>query len=751
MIALLLAAWIACAATAPAPPGAPPRRPEVARALAEAAAAEAPPFHTRHLDAEGRPRFTNRLVLESSPYLRQHAHNPVDWRPWGEAAFALARELGRPVFLSVGYATCHWCHVMAEESFEDLEIARLINARYVAIKVDREELPDVDAAYMAAVRAATGGGGWPMTLWLTPDGEPFYADTFIPARDGDRGARVGLLTLLAKLADAWAEDPEGVRETAARVAARVKADLAADLAGALPGEDALDRADAAIRRSYDPLHGGVRGRHKFPSSLPLRYLLAESRRTGAEDLRGMARTTLDAMAAGGIRDQLGGGFHRYATEPTWTVPHFERMLYDNAILARIYVESWLAGGPGAHREVAEGVLAFLDDVLGDPAGGFRSATDADSPGPDGAPAEGRYFTWTPAEVRAAAGADAAVALAWYDVDEDGEVDGRSVLTARHSPEELGRRLDLAPEAVEAAVARAASAMRAARDRRAPPAVDDKVIAAWNGLAISAFAVAGRALDDPALVERAERAAAFVLDRMVAADGGEARLRRSWRAGRAAHPAMLEDQAFVAAGLLDLFEATADRRWLDAARERAEAVERRYARPEGGWFRTPDDAPVVLARPLPDPGGPTPFPAAVMIEDELRLAELTGDERWRRRAEAGLRSVGGLLARAPAAAPEALLALDRARAGAAEIVVVGPTPASRRPFVEAALRSAPRHRVILDLPEDRAAALADAVPLVAGKVARDGLPTAYLCRNFTCGPPATDLAAWRALLAADAAR
>ena len=375
---------------------------------------------TRHLDDQGRAIYTNRLFLESSPYLLQHAHNPVDWYPWGDEAFDTARRLDRPVLLSVGYATCHWCHVMEEESFEDLEIARYINANYIAVKVDREERPDVDSVYMSAVQAITGRGGWPMTVWLTPDREPFYGGTYFPARDGDRGSPVGFLTLLKKIHQSYDTQRDVVTRSASELSQAVQRILAPAAGRRLPMDTTVERAVSFSKTRFDNVNGGISGAPKFPSSLPVRLLLRHYRRSGDPESLNMVVLTLEKMADGGINDQVGGGFHRYSTDAQWIVPHFEKMLYDNALLIPVYIEGWQATGNLRFKQVAIRTLDYVNREMTSPEGAFFSATDADSPTPSGQREEGWFFTWTRAELNDALSAeDARIAAALYGVDTDG--------------------------------------------------------------------------------------------------------------------------------------------------------------------------------------------------------------------------------------------------------------------------------------------------------------------------------------------
>jgi uncharacterized protein YyaL (SSP411 family) len=711
-------------------PGAPPRPADLDQRLAEAVRGRGPGYRPRtHHLRDGRPRFTNRLALERSPYLLQHAHNPVDWWPWGEAAFAEARRLGRPVFLSVGYSTCHWCHVMERESFEDEAIARLLNERYVAVKVDREERPDVDQVYMTAVQLLTGGGGWPMSVWLTPGKEPFFGGTYFPPRD--RGGQRGLPAILEEVAAVWDGDAARVRQATDAITAAVRTALAAggEPAAELPGPAAIERAVEAAAARFDPAHGGVRGAPKFPSSLPLRLLLRHHRRARDPRSLEMAVTTLERMAAGGIHDQVGGGFHRYSTDERWLVPHFEKMLYDNALLAVAYAEAWQVTGRPDFARVVRTTLDYVLRELTAPEGGFYSATDADSEG-----VEGRFFVWTEAELRQVLGADADRFVQHYGVTPEGNWEGANVL---HVP-----RPD---EAAWEALAPARAALLARRARRPAPARDEKVLAAWNGLMISAMAFGGRVLGEPRWVEAAARAAGFVLGHLVK-DG---RLQRTWLGGAAGTPAFLDDHAFLAQGLLDLFEATFEPRWLAEAARLAEELEGRFADAEGGgWFVTAADHERLLVREKPTHDGAEPSGASVAVQVMLRLGAFTADERWRERAGRALRHYAPALEASPLALGELLVGLDLATDAVQEVVLLWPEGAPPpEPFLSVLRQTFLPSRALLGAAEGPALQALGAVSAVAaGKVAAGGRPTAYVCEHGACRLPAIDPEKLRAQLA-----
>jgi len=713
--------------------------------LAAAVAAKGSGYEprTRHLLPDGRPRYTNRLILESSPYLLQHAHNPVSWYPWGDEPFARALKEGKPVFLSIGYSTCHWCHVMEEESFEDEEIARYLNEHYVAIKVDREERPGVDALYLEAVILMTGRGGWPATLVLTPSREPFFAGTYFPARDGDRGGSTGLLTILRALDAEYGQRSGDVVEVTQEVVRRLRARSQSSGATALPGAQAMAQAVSSLGQAYDAAHGGFGGAPKFPRPSTLALLGRHHRRTKDPRSLAMVERTLAAMAAGGIHDQIGGGFHRYSTDDRWLLPHFEKMLYDNAQLAVAYLEGFQLTGREDFARVARETLDYLDRELSDPEGGFYSATDADSPGPDGRREEGRFFTWTPRELEAVLGRDRArSASTWFGVVERGQVGGRSVLHTPLTLVEAAHELRTSAPDLRERLERAREELYRARARRPPPARDDKVVAAWNGLAVSAFARASQVLGEPGYAARAARAAGFVVRDMK--PGG--RLLRSWRGRAAGRPGTLDDYAFVTQGLLDLYEATHDPRWLEEAMSLEDVLERHFADPGGGFFLTADDDEALLAREKPSYDGAEPSGNSVAAMNLLRLAELCSDDRMRRLAERAL------VAFAPrmedgASLPAMLSALDFALDRPLEIVLVAPRPGSATALEAAQRRVFVPNRIYVVATEgEDLVAQMRLVPLLEGKRARGGKATAYVCRGQVCELPTSDPEVFAAQLA-----
>ena len=732
------------------PPGATAFEPPLREALASAWAGRPTGYapRTRHLRDDGSPRYINRLFLESSPYLRQHAHNPLNWHPWGDEAFELARALGRPVLLSIGYSTCHWCHVMEEESFDDEEIARYLNEHYVVIKVDREVRPDLDAIYMSAVQIfMQGRGGWPMTLWLTPDGEPFSGATYLPARDGDRGAAVGFLTIAQRLKVAYDEQPDQIVAVSAEVAARVR-DLLAPGAGrdGLPTAQSLHATAAYYRAGFDETHGGLTGQMKFPSSLSVRMLLRHHRRTGDVESLAMATRTLEGMAAGGMRDQVGGGFHRYSTDPEWLVPHFEQMLYDNALLVPAYLEAYQVTGREDFAEVARDILRYVERDMTAPDGAFYSATDADSPGPDGTREEGLFFTWTADEIAEALDpTQARLVVAYFGVTDDGNFEGRTILHTPRSLEEVAAELGLSDAPFRQTLDAAREQLYAARAARPAPLRDDKILTAWNGLMISALAQASLVLDEPMYAARAVRAADYLL-RTLRRDG---RLLRAALDGAARQTAYLDDYAFLIAGLLDLYEADGDLRWLEEARALDAVLERDYEDTSGGgFFRTASDQASLLTREKPTYDAAEPSGNSVAVHNLLRLHELTTDDRYRVRAERAFEAFGALLADSPAAVSEMLLAVDYQLDTPKEIVlVVSAGRDDAAPFLAKLRARFLPNRILTIVAEgeelDRHASV---IPLLAGKTAREGQATAYVCENRICDLPTTDPAVFATQIA-----
>jgi uncharacterized protein YyaL (SSP411 family) len=665
---------------------------------------------------------TNRLAGETSPYLLQHAHNPVDWYPWGEQAFELAKREDKPVLLSIGYAACHWCHVMEEESFEDPETAALMNERFVSIKVDREERPDVDAIYMDAVQAMTGGGGWPLTAFLTPNGEPFYAGTYFP--NEDRHGLPAFRKILAAVSDSWQSRRDEVITQGRRV---VNAIARAGTMSASPdplSDDVLRRAFDALRRSFDHRWGGFGGAPKFPQPMTLEFLLRCHLR-GYDGALDMLRTTLDRMAAGGVYDQIGGGFHRYSTDAMWHVPHFEKMLYDNAQLARLYTRAWQVTRDERYRRVATETCEYLLREMRHPDGGFFSSQDADSEG-----VEGKFFVWSYDEFVSLAGEDVAVA---FGAAPSGNWEGTNVLWRPHPVEAVAEELGIDGEELGRRVEAARRKLFEIRGSRARPATDDKVLAAWSGLAVSALAEAGRAFDELRYVEAAISAADFVLTRL---RDGSGRLLRSWRDGKPGRSGYADDHALMADACLTLYETTFDVQWFEEARALADELLRLFwDRERGGFFQTGSDAERLVVRPkeLFDNAVPSGNSAAADVLQ--RLALMTGEQEYEGAALSALRLVREQMAAAPSGFGQALSALDLYVSRVPEVAVIGdPEGEDTRALVAEVTtkRFLPNHVLAVAAPDDDHSR--EKVPLLRDRTAEDGKAIAYVCERFVCQLP-----------------
>lgn len=666
----------------------------------------------------------NHLAQETSPYLLQHADNPVDWWPWSADAFEEARRRGVPVLLSVGYSSCHWCHVMAHESFEDPVTAALLNEHFVAVKVDREERPDVDAVYMEAVQAATGQGGWPMTVFLTPDAEPFYFGTYFPPEP--RHGMPSFGQILDGVRSAWSDRRDEVGE----VAGRIVADLAGrSLSASLPADRRPPRAEElhtalmGLTREFDATHGGFGGAPKFPPPMVLEFLLRHHTRTASEAALEMVQATCAAMARGGIYDQLGGGFARYAVDATWTVPHFEKMLYDNALLCRSYAHLWRSTGSEEARRVAVETADFMVRELRTGQGGFASALDADSDDGTGRHTEGAYYVWTPAQLRAVLGEeDAEFAAGHYGVTEDGTFEeGASVLQLPYAQDPVdGER-----------VASVRRRLLAAREERPRPGRDDKVVAAWNGLAIAALAETGAYFDRPDLIEAALDAADLLV--RVHMDG-RARLHRTSRDGTPGdNSGVLEDYADVAEGFLTLASVTGEGVWVEFAGFLLDTVLLQFTTEDGALYDTAADAEALIRRPQDPTDNATPSGWTAAAGALLSYGALTGSGLHRDAAERALGIVTALAGRAPRFIGWGLAVAEAAMDGPREVAVVGPQgdPATAALHRAALLGTAPGAVVATGAPGS------DEVPLLRDRPLVDGAPAAYVCRHFTCARPTTD--------------
>jgi uncharacterized protein YyaL (SSP411 family) len=672
------------------------------------------------------PEHRNRLIDESSPYLRQHAHNPVDWYPWGAEAFERARAEKKPILLSIGYSACHWCHVMERESFENEAIAALMNQHFVNIKVDREERPDVDHIYMNAVQLLTGRGGWPMTMFLTPDGQPFYGGTYFPPED--RQGMPGFPRLLTAIADAWNERPDDVAQSVREVReklAQLESHRAADT---LPGAGDVRTAAVQMGRAYDADHGGIGSAPKFPNSAVFDLFLRVSARRGEPHYAEMTRHTLRRMAEGGIYDQLGGGFHRYSVDQRWLVPHFEKMLYDNAQLVPLYLAAFQHGGDPFFARIARETLDYVLREMTDPAGGFWSTQDADSEGE-----EGRFFVWSEDQVMALLGdQDGALVCRYWDVSQPGNFEGHNILHVTLSVEQLAALHGGEVADTQFRLEAARATLFAAREQRVKPGLDSKVLTAWNGLMISAFARAAELFDEPRYRQAALAGVAFVDRELRRGD----RLLSTWKDGVAKLNGYLDDYAFYAAALVDVFEAVQDRRHLEqAARLMDSALTHFWDDAAGGFFFTSDDHEALIVRSKPAFDGSIPSGNSVAAMTLLRLSHYLERHDYRERAEAVLRLFAEPMRAQPFGFAQMLAAVDFHTDGPREIAVVGDPADPRTAALLARLRAlyVPNRTLLLLDPTDPT----PRPPLLEGKTAIGGAPTVYVCQRMTCSPPATE--------------
>ncbi len=671
----------------------------------------------------------NRLENETSPYLLQHKDNPVDWYPWGDEAFEKARAEDKPVLLSVGYSACHWCHVMERESFENEETAKLMNQGFVSIKVDREERPDVDSIYMAATQAMTRHGGWPMTVFMTPDGAPFYAGTYFPPVPSRGMPAFG--QILESLSDAYKNRRDEVLKSAEGVREYLQSANNVSIPQTGLSEKLLDDAANALVGQVDNRFGGFGGAPKFPQTMNLEVLLRHHARTEDRATLSGIELTLRSMANGGIYDQLGGGFARYSVDEYWLVPHFEKMLYDNALLARLYLEAYEATGDEFYRRIAAETLDYLLRDMTSPEGGFYSAEDADSEGE-----EGKFYVWTPGEIEAALEPEEArLALRFWDVTERGNFEGTNILNVPRPPEAVAREFELSPEDLGERIEGIKAKLYAVRENRVRPGRDDKVLAAWNGLALRAFALAARVLPEREdYREAARKNAGFLLEKMKE-DG---RLHRSFKDGRARFNGYLEDYACVADGLVSLYEATFERRWIEEARTLADAMlELFWDVDKGVFYDTPSDHEELVTRPRDVYDSAAPSGNSVAVEVLLRLSVVLEREDYRERAGAILENLSGGMAQIPSAFGRLLSALDLYLSQPYEVAIVGePGAPDTRALAEAAFSGYVPNKVVVGASEGDEAAV-ELIPLLAERPTRGGKATAYVCVNHACQMPATD--------------
>ena len=683
----------------------------------------------------------NRLINETSPYLLQHANNPVDWYPWGQEALDRAKAEDLPILLSVGYSACHWCHVMERESFENPEIAAIMNERFVSIKVDREERPDIDSIYMSAVQAMTGHGGWPMTVFLTPDGKPFYGGTYFPP--DDRGGTAAFPKVLTALSEAYRNDRENVVKTTEQLIERMELMGSANAGNSSPlTEDVLHQAFRRIAGDFDDRHGGVGIQPKFPQPMTYEFLLRYHLRTQNAEALDMVELTLERMANGGIYDQIGGGFHRYSTDTYWLVPHFEKMLYDNALLVQLYLHAYQVTGKPMYRRIVEETLAYVTREMTSPEGGFYSAQDADSEG-----VEGKFFVWLPREIQDILGDDDAdVVGRYYGVTPHGNFEGRNILHVALDAATLAADEGLTADEFSRLIDRAKQKLLDVRSRRVAPQRDDKVLTSWNGMMLRAFAEAGAILGRPEYVKVAEQNAKFLLDSMVK-DG---RVLRTYKAttdetgatgalGEAKLNGYLEDYAFLIDGLLALHEASFGQRWLaEAIRLGHHMVDLFWDDATGLFYDTGRDHETLVVRPRDFSDNALPSGSSMASGVLLRLSVITGELGFREKAEAGLRSVRDVMTSYPTGSGHWLGDLDFLLSSPKEVVVVGPRWDEK---TEALFREVYRHhmpnRVFLGVDPSASGESGTDIPLLRDRDTLGGQPTAYVCENYVCNLPVVD--------------
>lgn len=692
----------------------------------------------------------NFLSTCTSPYLLQHAGNPVEWYPWGEEAFERARREQKPIFLSIGYSTCHWCHVMAHESFENPETARLMNEHCVNVKVDREERPDVDRLYMAYVQGLTGSGGWPMSVWLTPELKPFFGGTYFPPED--RPGRAGFPSILLQIAQLWSGNREKIEAEATRSLTALQESTKSSGSENISREGALKRAVEYFQRTYDEQWGGFGSAPKFPRPSVLFFLLRQVHAEGGdEDLLRIILGTLDRMAAGGIHDHLGGGFHRYSVDRAWHVPHFEKMVYDQAQLAVAYLEAWQVTGEARYAAIVHDILGYVQREMTHPEGGFYSAEDADSLLEHGstAHAEGAFFVWTKEEIEAALAPDAAALVCrHYGVLAGGNVDpssdphdeltGKNVLMEQETITATAAHFGLSEEAAISSLKESRRILEAIRAKRPRPHRDDKILCAWNGLMVSAFARAGSVLGEAGYVAAAVKAADFVKTHLIDPATGE--LRRSWREGRVLEKGFAEDYAFLIQGLIDLYEASLEIRWLQWASDLQATMDRLFwDEQDGGYFSSADGDPHLLVRLKEDYDGAEPSANSVAALNLLRLSRMLGDQAAAAKTERIFTLSARTLDAMPAAVPQLLVALGSSRSGGRQIVIAGSPGAPDTEALIAVARKGfhPDQVILLADGGEGQEWLAERILSIAGMKPADGKAALYRCENFTCSAPETD--------------
>jgi uncharacterized protein YyaL (SSP411 family) len=679
----------------------------------------------------GEKQSANRLIHAASPYLQQHAHNPVDWFPWSDQAFEKARREDKPVFLSIGYSTCHWCHVMAHESFENEQFAALLNEKFVSIKVDREELPGVDAVYMDFVQKTTGSGGWPLSVFLTPDAKPFFGGTYFPPQD--MYGRPGFERILRSIDRTWRDRREEILHSADQITSLLQRKAQINSSFTLD-HTMLDNAANMLKRIYDSQHGGFAAAPKFPQPGMLSFLMVYHHRTGNEEPLAMVENTLKKMAAGGIHDHLGGGFHRYSVDAQWRVPHFEKMLYDQALISKAYMQAYQITGEPVYEKVVRDTFTYILRDMTAPQGGFYSAEDADSEG-----VEGRFYVWTPRQIDACLNPDEAKLIkACYGVSEKGNFEnGRSILHAAMPPAEAADKCGMSVKDAETVLAAAKQELFAARQKRIRPHRDEKIISGWNGLMISALACGGAVMDAPEYIRAAERCADFIIENLYR----QGRLRRYYGGGRAHEYAVLNDYAFFLRGLLDLYHADFDPLWLKRAVDvAAQMIELFEDKQTGGFYLTGSDAPQLVVRNRGAFDGAIPSGNSAAAMELFRLGELTGSKKWTSSAVKVLEYYQDDMKNQPLALTDMLLAVDFRLGPRAEIVIAAQDEQAETQELLKHLHKhfLPRTVILLKDSKANAQQLENIAEPVKERISLDGKPAVYICEEFACREPITDI-------------
>jgi uncharacterized protein YyaL (SSP411 family) len=704
---------------------------KIKKALEDKKAKSDPTFRTHHKTDDGLPKYTNRLILSQSPYLQQHAHNPTNWYSWGEEAFEAAKREDKPVLLSVGYSTCHWCHVMERKSFEDLEIAEYINENYIPIKVDREQRPNIDDRYMSAVRMMSGGGGWPMTVWLTPQKLPFMGGTYYPPGR--------FMRLLKKMKQQYEKSPAELRTRAQEVASDINRRMEyAGRSDRFPdAKTAMTNAFRGLQRGFDEQNGGWGEGNKFPMPTRMQFLLRYHKRTDNSEALDIVTKTLDGMANNGIYDQVGGGFHRYSTDPAWMVPHFEKMLYDNGQLALTYTEAWQITKDPEYRRIVKETLDYLIRDMTNPEGALYAATSADSrPEPGAEREEGAFFVWTESEIEEALpDKQAKLIKAYYDVTEGGNWEGTNILHTPKTREAVAKELGLSMDAFEKRLDRARTKLYHVREQRPHPHQDDNVISAWNGLALEAFAEAALVFNNPEWLEQAEKIAAYVKQNLQTDEG---LLLRNRTDGQAGPIGFASDYSFMIAGLLNLYEASADTRWLKFAKKlQDEQLEHYWDDEHGGFFQTRTGQGAMFGRQKPDRDGSTPSANSYAALNLAKMYQFTLNKDYEKRAREVLSAFGKKLERRGASLSRMLVALDFLDSKPREIAMVKPEQGAANPILPEYRRRFLPNAVLVRTDQPSVPQLERTIPWMQKKQAKKGRTTAYVCRDFTCKFPTTE--------------